>query len=77
MKEKKPNKHKAGLMVRIMPAFLTINGPCHLRSCLTFLSPVPSRQQPANDSDAWDPLSHIDQPRRVCTRADSLKPIPV
>ena len=77
MKEKLINGHQAGLMVGIMLAFLTVNGPYRLRSCLTSPSPVPDRQQPATDSDAWDPLSHIDHSGRVCTWADAHKPIPV
>lgn len=34
---------------------------------MTFPHPATDRQQPATDSDAWDPLSHIDHPGRVCT----------
>lgn len=67
MKEKLINGLQAGLMVGIMLVCLTVNGPGHLRSCLTFPHPATDRQQPATDSDAWDPLSHIDHPGRVYT----------
>lgn len=67
MKEKLINGHQAGLMVGIMLTCLTVNDPGYLRSCLTFPNPATNRQQPAADSDAWDPLSHIDHPGRVYT----------
>lgn len=71
MKEKLINGHQAGLMVGIMLVCLTVNGPGHLRSCLTFPHPATDRQQPATDSDAWDPLSHIDHPGRVYTHTQA------
>lgn len=46
---------------------LTVNGHGHYRGSLTFPHPSTDRQQPATDSDASDPLSHIDHPGRVCT----------
>lgn len=77
MKEKLVNGHEAGLMVGIMLVCVTVNDPGHLRSCLTFPNPATDRQQPATDSDAWDPLSHIDHPGRVDTHKRTHKHIPV
>lgn len=34
--------------------------------CVTFSHPSIVREQPAPDSDAWDPLSYIDHPGSVC-----------
>lgn len=73
MRENLINGDQASLMVGILLAYLTINGPCHLKSCLTFPSLVLNRQQPATDSDAWDTLSHIDHPGRVFSQADAHK----
>lgn len=66
------NGHRAGLMVGIMPLCLTVNGRDHWRSCLTSPHPATDRQQPTTDSDAWDPLSHIDHPWRVHTDVGTL-----
>lgn len=77
IKENLINGDQASLMVGILLAYLTINGPCHLKSCLTFPSLVLNRQQPATDSDAWDTLSHIDHPGRVFSQADAHKYAPV
>lgn len=65
---------KEALVDKVRPAVMggdharlpAANGARLETVCVTFSHPSIVREQPAPDSDAWDPLSYIDHPGSVC-----------